>query len=352
MGENILFADACDFMALCIIAYDTLLTFSREVDHIWRRKFSLVFVIFLCQRYVVLLDDILLMLSPTQVWRENSDLNYFFAPHRDFILYTLGFIGTASFSTLRIWAIWDHAVLPTAAVFLVTMFVPAVNIYHFTAPRLYEVMDGDCFEVFLAPQKPEYTIFCPVARTDLLVLVLTWVKTAHAWRASKEVKAFRPKVSMLLLRDGTVYFGALLMFNVLTLLLDVIQVNTSGSSSFVTVVDTVVVNLTARFILDLRDIDSPHASVNKVPSFHINSTLLVGNIGAPISMENSAWVTGQYEDLIEGEDGHIAGMDAPLALSEGSDDLESSRAGVVSHDYPNLTPESEDSTPKDGVHAI
>lgn len=38
-----------------------------------------------------------------------------------------------AFSTLRVWAVWERAVVPTLAVFITSMFVPAVNI---VSPRI------------------------------------------------------------------------------------------------------------------------------------------------------------------------------------------------------------------------
>ena len=40
---------------------------------------------------------------------------------------------------------------------------------------------------------------------DGIVLIATWMKTAYILRTSLRNRSFRPKVTMLLLRDGTVH---------------------------------------------------------------------------------------------------------------------------------------------------
>ncbi|TCD64585.1 hypothetical protein EIP91_003881 [Steccherinum ochraceum] len=56
----------------------------------------------------------------------------------------LGFLGTAVFSTLRIWAIWEHALGPTLAAGLASIVVPAVNLYVYTQTSSIRVVDGVC----------------------------------------------------------------------------------------------------------------------------------------------------------------------------------------------------------------
>ncbi|TCD60976.1 hypothetical protein EIP91_009241 [Steccherinum ochraceum] len=54
--------------SFCLVVYDTLLTLSRELECIWRRKFSLITVIFVLQRWVLVLDGIGLVLPVRHRW--------------------------------------------------------------------------------------------------------------------------------------------------------------------------------------------------------------------------------------------------------------------------------------------
>ncbi|TCD60882.1 hypothetical protein EIP91_009373 [Steccherinum ochraceum] len=62
------FADACEISALCLVAYDTLLTLSREIQCVWRRKWGLVTVIFVLQRWIQVLDGVINMVPTTNLW--------------------------------------------------------------------------------------------------------------------------------------------------------------------------------------------------------------------------------------------------------------------------------------------
>ena len=51
-----------------LVVYDTLLTFSRELDCIWKRKFSLVMVLFVAQRYLLILQGVIEFLPTPWKW--------------------------------------------------------------------------------------------------------------------------------------------------------------------------------------------------------------------------------------------------------------------------------------------
>lgn len=46
-----------------ILVYDTLLTFSRELDFIWKRKISVASVIFIMLRYGALASNVMVLLT-------------------------------------------------------------------------------------------------------------------------------------------------------------------------------------------------------------------------------------------------------------------------------------------------
>jgi len=120
---------------------------------------------------------------------------------------------------------------------------------------------------------------------DILVLLVTWMKTADIWKTSRLMEQFRPKLSMLLLRDGTVYFGALTVTNLVTLTLDVVahfHPELVGATFFVFISQALGPILIARFILDLRSIIShPDNTLNgEMSTVHLSAIL--ANLAAPI----------------------------------------------------------------------
>ncbi|TCD65322.1 hypothetical protein EIP91_002808 [Steccherinum ochraceum] len=294
---------------LCLVAYDTVLTFPREAECIWRRRLGPVSVIFTSQRWVLVLDGVVNLSRPTRLSAHNSVIQMCAEqlPRckaqliSDHVFAVLGMLGTAAFSTLRIWAIWDNAVIPTAAVFFTSMFLPAVNIYAYSAARSFTIVNGICLEnnaltpTLSAQTQATISAMAHAARSaavvsDLLVLALTWVKTAGIWRESLNIRGFKPTFTVLLLRDGSVYFGMLLLLNVVALLLDSIQTNFDGSTAFIAIVNAVTANLVARFILDLRSISVSAEGSGPMSSIRFDIGSLAGNLDAVVDAEVSGLV--------------------------------------------------------------
>ncbi|TCD64593.1 hypothetical protein EIP91_003889 [Steccherinum ochraceum] len=133
--------------------------------------------------------------------------------------------------------------------------------------------------------------------TDALVLILTWIKTADIWRESKRIEGLKVTVGMLLLRDGTLYFGMSLILNVVTLVLNVLSTGADGSL-FSTLLNAVSANLIARLMLDLRSVNELGANSSRhLSSINFNARSLGGNIGAPLGIEDSTWATGPADDV-------------------------------------------------------
>ncbi|KAH8093099.1 hypothetical protein BXZ70DRAFT_439673 [Cristinia sonorae] len=145
--------------------------------------------------------------------------------------------------------------------------------------------------------------------SDLLVLIVTWRKSASTWRESLRMKRFKPKISVLLIRDGTLYFGALLILNTITVLLDVLgYLDEFGGTSFIFINDTVGAMLVARFILNLRGVcytDEPSdgSDTHQLTSIHFTSSNFLGNLAAPLRVDH-AWATNRVEHP-EPEDGRM-----------------------------------------------
>ncbi|TCD64408.1 hypothetical protein EIP91_004124 [Steccherinum ochraceum] len=221
-----------------LLAYDTFLTLSREVECIWKRKTGLVTALFVLQRWTLLLSGIVQNLPTNHPWECVCVFSFMFSSYDwfrrcksfsilDYVLVILGNIGTAAFSALRVWAIWDCALGPTVAVALASAIVPAVNLFGVAEITSFSTVGGGCIPaVRFSPdiairvaRVVGYTARSAAIASDALVLVLTWIRTADVWRESKKTKGFKVTVSSLLLRDGTLYFGMLLIMNIVALIL-------------------------------------------------------------------------------------------------------------------------------------
>ncbi|TCD64589.1 hypothetical protein EIP91_003885 [Steccherinum ochraceum] len=228
----------------------------------------------------------------------------------------LGLLGTAAFSTLRIWAICGHATGPTLAVALASAVVPAVNIYTNSQITFSAIVDGGClFDV-------GYTlaVYDNAVATDALVLALTWTKTVGVWRESRRIQGLKVTVTTLLLRDGTLYFGMLLITNVVALVLDIFRTNIAAGSSFAVVVNAVGANLLSRFMLDLRSVTAQGSSKGRtMSSINFDIRSFGGNIGAPLGIEDSTWVTGPADDVANERDQQYEAAAVPFHAGLGLD---------------------------------
>ncbi|TCD63918.1 hypothetical protein EIP91_004765 [Steccherinum ochraceum] len=160
---------------------------------------------------------------------------------------------------------------------------------------------------------------------DVMVLVVTWLKTYDVWKASRELKHFRPTLSVLLLRDGTFYFLALFVVNSITLVLDVLAHfgwGRDGGTDFIYITDTVGPVCIARFILDLRSVSAKNNPTH-TPALSDISTVRFMSTPAPFVNDfagqlgpQTTWVTGALEDADVGAEAGARRVEEKVELDE------------------------------------
>jgi len=136
-------AYSCLVVATTIVAYDTCLTFSREVESIWRRKSSAVTILFFTQRYVLLVTAIVRLCNPRQIGPCKA-VNYI-----QFVTQMITSAGVATFSALRVWAICGRINAIVTLVFLCGIFDTCINIYNYSRPKTFFI-DFDGCELMIA----------------------------------------------------------------------------------------------------------------------------------------------------------------------------------------------------------
>ncbi|KAH8100995.1 hypothetical protein BXZ70DRAFT_1007920 [Cristinia sonorae] len=320
------------FAAFTLASYDICLSFSREVERIWKGKFSAVTVLYLALRSGVLVHTILDLLIvayvPSTVLLRSFFQSCKFIYAFGSILDIVSHLCVAAFSTLRIWAISSrsrHRNLMTLAVFVLCLFIPCVNIYgytnyHYSAVEVSPADDPEgagAGSLSAASRSPQHlgTITRAVAITgDMLVLVLTWINT-YDWTLSEEVRRIQ-KYSILMLVNGSLYFIALLALNIVALILDVYE---DGSFSTQFTIMNAVYDFTlcprsllslssdfssftnilvCHFILDLRDLTekgmNESVSSQEISRIHFRA---VGNIGASLDVQGCLDGTAAGNDL-------------------------------------------------------
>jgi len=299
------FVQACTIVPIVILFYDNLLTFSREVDCVWRRKFSAVTVLYVMQRYCLMLDITLRLIVP-------NARNVLSCHVLSVVVYTsdiLSLLGVALFSSLRTWAICGRLSLPLVLVFLSSIFIPCINIYNYSRPVFYEIVDGTCITSVRTPDTVTNDIYFPIITrcvavfADALVIIITWIQSASTLRASRQLEAFKPKMSIILFRNGAMYFVAMFVLNVVTLALNADALyHVDSGTAFIYISEVIAPTLIARFILDLRSVyyptddDSNITGLANISSVKFVASRYIGNLAAPIG-EDTTWNSGPSDDV-------------------------------------------------------
>ncbi|KAH8103472.1 hypothetical protein BXZ70DRAFT_1005886 [Cristinia sonorae] len=287
---------SCNVAATAIVIFDYFLTFSREVRCLWKRKASVATVIFILERYAIICLGIMRM-YPSKMDSLGSCKAHQIASQAMTILVISG-IGL--FTAFRSYAITGKITVMVILVFLCGMFAPAANIYNFARPREY-VYDRDMSICYVRPtaeairKTPTISMCMPIlVRSitilgDVLVLAVTWNKSYGVYRESLRLRNFRPKIAIMLLRDGTLYFVALAALNLVVLLLVIfgLLLDKNGGTPFIVVSDAVATALIARFVLNLRTIASGEANasegdVGRASTLHFATATILGNLAAPL----------------------------------------------------------------------
>ncbi|KIP06042.1 hypothetical protein PHLGIDRAFT_73255, partial [Phlebiopsis gigantea 11061_1 CR5-6] len=153
-----------------LLAYEYIITFDQELSAIWRRKFNATSLLFITVRWTMLFNAALLSIPPSA----RVSNTYF----------------SQLFSALRVYAIWDRSWVWTLVIFVLS----------FAWCAIFYTEQGLLFGLFRAVV---FTIHGSIIATDVMVLTLTWIKTFHQWRESRQLGMHVP-ISTCLLRDGNV----------------------------------------------------------------------------------------------------------------------------------------------------
>ncbi|KAH9939942.1 hypothetical protein B0H21DRAFT_755571 [Amylocystis lapponica] len=272
--NEMMLANFCAVAATTLLFYDYAVTFSREVKCIWGRKFTLATVLFLLNRYLTILNRILMVVDMLP-WQSLPQAT----------------ADKAAFTSLRMYAIWAKDWRVLVGVAFLGLVPPIVNIYYYTTLKIvstpppfvgcgeYVELSTLASDIYTVPVAYFNCVFA--VASDAIVLILTWTKT---WAIRKEFSRFKfvdvPTFSELLLRDGTTLFT----LNVVNLV--AIKYQAFGSIPALTGVLSSI--LISRFLLNLREVylsghgtDGSTTLPSKISTARFASAF-AGNLGAPL----------------------------------------------------------------------
>ncbi|KAI0794504.1 hypothetical protein C8Q74DRAFT_1365943 [Fomes fomentarius] len=262
----------CTCSILALLFFEYAITFRKEVELFWARRFSGVCVLFLVLRYLVLAVLLVCMLALMQTLTkpvQSCNVLMKAIPAMIFLLY----LPWAVFSGMRVFALSRHRLF-SLLVFMLSVSPLGINYmqYLYDLQGTYMPNIGCVETVNASPDletKSKYVILRFISRTcltlsDMLVILVTWYKLYRLQQGCLATKNW--SIAGVLLRDGSVYFVALLLLNVLHVTFLLLPPSVSQGYGSVTLFSEPITNiLVVRFMIDLQEANQ---RTLKVPSDH------------------------------------------------------------------------------------
>ncbi|RPD74253.1 hypothetical protein L226DRAFT_560899 [Lentinus tigrinus ALCF2SS1-7] len=309
--QNVVVSEYCVLAGATLIFWEYLALLPQEIDLFWKGRLSVASVLFLSNRYLSLLTEILQTTNPTsdQAYQTISMLPY---------------IPWAVFSALR-----TSALCPPRLKWLLGSFVLFLSsvpiwinlsLYRWLSTTILPTLG--CISVNTALPLQLGREFTIISRTclivsDFIVLGVTWYGTYRTIQLVQVAAGEQSKhtYSGVLSRDGTVYFVILATLNLLHLLFTLLSIafdSLQSASVFTAFTDPLTSILVSRFLLDLQEVGryraDPQLSSLSVGqgSLHFNSRVF-GSLGELLPPPGD---TSLEDERLAAEDASEVGQEA------------------------------------------
>ncbi|PAV21464.1 hypothetical protein PNOK_0409100 [Pyrrhoderma noxium] len=260
--------------AFTMMVYDITITFSQEVEKVWKRRFSGLTILWFLNRWIFFLATIPTLFSfhdprwtdkPIQLTNlppfvGDSRCEAYFRYPGIVAAFQRLFIG--SVFMLRTYAIYGRSLVAAGiiALFLIAEFVTklVINFKFGSAVQLPKGMVGCILAVDDAHSKDFSWFYTTELMTDFVVLVLTVTRSYKEFRRVRRVGE-PARLWRVILKDGIIYFLLIFSANVMTLVFflampsDLKAIN----ASFIVMFNSL---LTARLILNLKSVSTREGS--------------------------------------------------------------------------------------------
>ncbi|KAI0689551.1 hypothetical protein BC835DRAFT_1418437 [Cytidiella melzeri] len=230
--------------ATALFTYEYFITLGAEISEMWLRKWTSATWLYMLNRYVAVASSFLQVRA--KVYKPTCGISDG---------------GFTVFSGLRVYALWNRNIQLGLTVLLLALVPMGVNIYNdttyilvFVPSLLPQPVCGNAFGISqsLVFRCAYLTLVTRLTAmlADILVLVATWMKT---WVTYKEgLRAgLKVPIASLLIRDGTLYFMALLLMNVYQIIGNTSPALALGDSGTI-YISVLTPMLISRFLLNLR----------------------------------------------------------------------------------------------------
>ncbi|KAI0769558.1 hypothetical protein BC629DRAFT_1442237 [Irpex lacteus] len=302
--------------------YECVITLCEEVDIVWRRKWTTMTWIYALTRYSVLFNNI--RVFPTYdnnievhalrpIYRYRVPENCYSCKANIYMQGALTLIQyscLALFSAFRVYALSDGRCIMAGLVFLLNMVPFATNMSAFLCIRRSAQASSRDQQAsdyractYTASGSVAWVDFCAVSLIsrisviigDILVLVVTWTKTAESYREVRRLKMKAP-IAAMLIRDVR---SVLLVINVLEVFGANVPILFSSNiiEPFFQILPPIIV---CRFFLNLRQVKP--AGNSWVSGNQSHSLRFVGNMGESLQFGEDE----ERDDGLEEDGGHNA----------------------------------------------
>ncbi|GJE98348.1 hypothetical protein PsYK624_145760 [Phanerochaete sordida] len=305
---------------LGLVAYEYVITFSQEVEYVWQKPLSVTSVLLLSTRWVMVVFQAL-WVTPTGVASCRR-----LEPVSQLLLFA-SWAQIAVFSGLRVYALWHDSRLRYILLVVVILLgcIPiATNSVLRLVARASAIHRHPIYVVYiprgraraselhksvlaLSPRPAglmRLTLVLYFTRSgalasDLLVVVLTWTKTFMHWKQQRRA-GLKSSVATLLLRDGTIYFGAILALDIAQM----VTYSVKNVNGYANIADNFLQGLPPvllqRFMLNLRqfaDAKAPGRDAEELvgsdSTVRFRARSRLGNAGEPLSFYESDMETDE-----------------------------------------------------------
>ncbi|KAH9936023.1 hypothetical protein B0H21DRAFT_64010 [Amylocystis lapponica] len=298
-----------------LYAYDYFLTFSREVELIWKRKFTGVTVLFILNRYAWMLRLVL------------STIPF---PLRSLVLPSNG----CTSSVVDVVDVVGTNV-PTLLVLSLGFTYFGIQMCVLIPERVsFDPVNGCSFEYASFSYDAVLYIVLYICGNilDFCVLVLTWMRTYRIHKHASEVH-IKASIATLILRDGTITWGIMFMLGLADTVcyyLDVPELDLAYD--FKSILGPM---LLSRFMLSLREVylsGTGGGTSRSVGSMHFASNI-VGVVGAPL--DHDEWRDSHIDADEDPQPSQIS--DNPLAAGLWDVDANLDGAGENAYEMDAIT---------------
>ncbi|KAI0718685.1 hypothetical protein C8T65DRAFT_737040 [Cerioporus squamosus] len=240
-GADVAFLISC--AATALVLYEHVITLGMEVQQVWKREISGATVLFVLTRYMTLLNRVFVTISLSSIHSPEA------------VSTSILVVVMSAIAAVRVYALWSRDIRLFVVVMVAGTFPALTNLFFRSASSVYIIPTAlySCQVAPTAMSASAYTALSIATRTvaifsDGLVVVLTWIKTYRVFVLTRKI-SFRTNYSALILRDGTLYFLAVCVLN----LVAIIYIMDVGANLLNDMIVTLSSLLMARFLLNLRD---------------------------------------------------------------------------------------------------